>query len=112
MLVKQKRSPFEYLQKNSSHIGLKKFYLFLSVNYQLVVLVYYVQIIELVEIVDKLLDACLARCNEVQTIAHQRIVAYLLTSSLRHPKIFIKEFGDFLMPCHQHCLSVYILVQR
>lgn len=37
---------------------------------------------------------------------------YLLTSSLRHPKIFIKEFGDFLMPCHQHCLSVYILVQR
>ena len=35
-----------------------------------------------------------------------------LTSSLRHPKIFIKEFGDFLMPCHQHCLSVYILVQR
>ena len=38
--------------------------------------------------------------------------AYRLTSSLRHPKIFIKEFGDFLMPCHQHCLSVYILVQR
>ena len=37
---------------------------------------------------------------------------YHLTSSLRHPKIFIKEFGDFLMPCHQHCLSVYILVQR
>ena len=40
------------------------------------------------------------------------IQAYHLTSSLRHPKIFIKEFGDFLMPCHQHCLSVYILVQR
>ena len=40
----------------------------------------------------------------------QKIV--LLTSSLRHPKIFIKEFGDFLMPFHQHCLSVYILVQR
>jgi TonB-linked SusC/RagA family outer membrane protein len=38
--------------------------------------------------------------------------AQSLTSSLRHPKIFIKEFGDFLMPCHQHCLSVYILVQR
>ena len=36
----------------------------------------------------------------------------VLTSSLRHPKIFIKEFGDFLMPCHQHSLSVYILVQR
>jgi ABC-type multidrug transport system permease subunit len=39
-------------------------------------------------------------------------IAFFLTSSLRHPKIFIKEFGDFLMPCHQHCLSVYILVQR
>ena len=37
---------------------------------------------------------------------------FFLTSSLRHPKIFIKEFGDFLMPCHQHCLSVYLLVQR
>ena len=23
-----------------------------------------------------------------------------LTSSLRHPKIFIKEFCDFLVPCH------------
>ena len=38
---------------------------------------YYVQIIEFVEIVDKLLDACLARCNEVQAVAHQRIVANL-----------------------------------
>ena len=36
-----------------------------------------------------------------------RAIAFFLTSSLRHPKIFIKEFGDFLMPCHQHCLSVY-----
>ena len=40
------------------------------------------------------------------------LLSNLLTSSLRHPKIFIKEFGDFLMPFHQHCLSVYILVQR
>ena len=31
---------------------------------------------------------------------------FLLTSSLRHPKFFIKEFGDFLMSCHQHCLGV------
>ena len=37
---------------------------------------------------------------------------YLLTSSLRTPKIFIKEFGDFLMSCHQHCLGVNLLVQR
>ena len=36
----------------------------------------------------------------------------LLTSSLRTPKIFIKEFGDFLMSCHQHCLGVNLLVQR
>ena len=43
---------------------------------------------------------------------HMNGFAILLTSSLRHPKIFIKEFGDFLMPCHQHCLSVYLLVQR
>ncbi len=39
-------------------------------------------------------------------------VLLLLTSSLRHPKIFIKEFGDFLMPCHQHGLGVNLLVQR
>ena len=37
---------------------------------------------------------------------------YLLTSSSCHPKFFIKEFGDFLMPCHQHCLGVNLLVQR
>ena len=37
---------------------------------------------------------------------------FLLTSSLRHPKFFIKQFGDFLMPCHQHGLGVNLLVQR
>ena len=37
---------------------------------------------------------------------------YFLTSSLRHPKIFVKEFSDFLMSCHQHCLGVNLLVQR
>ena len=36
----------------------------------------------------------------------------LLTSSSCHPKFFIKEFGDFLMPCHQHGLGVNLLVQR
>lgn len=41
-----------------------------------------------------------------------KLTAYLLTSSLRTPKIFIKEFGDFLMSCHQHCLGVNLLVQR
>ena len=36
----------------------------------------------------------------------------LLTSSSCHPKFFIKEFSDFLMPCHQHGLGVNLLVQR
>ena len=35
-----------------------------------------------------------------------------LTSSLRTPKVFVKEFSYFLMPCHQHCLGVNLLVQR
>ncbi len=33
-----------------------------------------------------------------------------LTSSSCHPKIFIKEFCNFLMPCHQHCLCINFLV--
>ena len=37
---------------------------------------------------------------------------FFLTSSSCHPKFFIKEFGDFLMPCHQHGLGVNLLVQR
>ena len=37
---------------------------------------------------------------------------YFLTSSLRTPKIFVKEFSYFLMPCHQHGLGVNLLVQR
>ena len=40
------------------------------------------------------------------------VTFYFLTSSLRTPKIFIKEFSYFLMPCHQHCLGVNLLVQR
>lgn len=36
----------------------------------------------------------------------------LLTSSLRTPKIFVKEFSYFLMPCHQHGLRINLLVQR
>ena len=39
-------------------------------------------------------------------------LAYLLTSSSCHPKIFVKEFSYFLMSCHQHCLGVNLLVQR
>ena len=38
--------------------------------------------------------------------------APFLTSSLRTPKFFIKEFCYFLMSCHQHCLGIDLLVQR
>ena len=41
-----------------------------------------------------------------------RTAALLLTSSLRTPKFFIKEFCYFLMSCHQHCLGIDLLVQR
>ena len=44
--------------------------------------------------------------------SQKAIKRLLLTSSLRHPKIFVKEFSDFLMSCHQHCLGVNLLVQR
>ena len=37
---------------------------------------------------------------------------YRLTSSLRTPKFFVKEFSYFLMPCHQHGLRINLLVQR
>ena len=42
----------------------------------------------------------------------KELLPYLLTSSLRHPKILIKEFSYFLMPCHQHGLRINLLVQR
>ena len=51
--------------------------------------------------------ASIPQCNNTNYEGH-----YHLTSSLRTPKIFIKEFGDFLMSCHQHCLGVNLLVQR
>ena len=41
-----------------------------------------------------------------------RDVHVLLTSSLRTPKFFVKEFSYFLMPCHQHGLRINLLVQR
>ena len=37
-------------------------------------------------------------------------IHFFLTSSLRHPKILIKEFSYFLMPCHQHGLRINLLV--
>ena len=41
-----------------------------------------------------------------------QVGSFFLTSSLRTPKFFIKEFSDFLMPCHQHGLRINLLVQR
>ena len=51
------------------------------------------------------------RPNIIYIMTDQQ-TATALTSSLRTPKIFVKEFSYFLMPCHQHCLGVNLLVQR
>ncbi len=50
----------------------------------------------------------------IPSIIYQKkvILFYHLTSSLRHPKFFVKEFSYFLMSCHQHGLGVNLLVQR
>ena len=48
--------------------------------------------------------------EEVDLVAE--IVGKVLTSSLRTPKFFVKEFSYFLMPCHQHGLRINLLVQR
>ena len=42
----------------------------------------------------------------------EQVIAFALTSSSCHPKFFVKEFSYFLMPCHQHCLGINLLVQR
>ena len=52
------------------------------------------------------------RMKEIAEHVRKGAMAYLLTSSSCHPKIFVKEFSYFLMPCHQHCLGVNLLVQR
>ena len=74
--------------------------------------------------IDTTIDAALNKMQEQLTADYARYEELVkenddlwmdladLTSSLRHPKFFIKEFGDFLMPCHQHCLGVNLLVQR
>ena len=51
--------------------------LFLFVDDELVAYMSDMEIVELIEIIDKLLDAGLARCDEMQAIAHQGVVAYL-----------------------------------
>ena len=64
------------------------------------------------------IDAAHAFYQAVARRQHQHAAALpvgerrvaLLTSSLRHPKILIKEFSYFLMPCHQHGLRINLLV--
>ena len=55
-------------------------------------------------------------CEEIYAVHTLKIPDHVrfsfLTSSLRTPKIFVKEFSYFLMPCHQHGLGVNLLVQR
>ena len=48
--------------------------------------------------------------REIEGISLASLISYLLTSSLRHPKVFVEEFGDALMPCHQHGFGVNIPV--
>ena len=50
--------------------------------------------------------------NFAHDIYFLRLMFFFLTSSSCHPKIFVKEFSYFLMPCHQHGLGVNLLVQR
>ena len=65
-------------------------------------------------VVEKKQDPAAARNNENVVFGKVTDVngEPLLTSSSCHPKIFVKEFSYFLMPCHQHCLGVNLLVQR
>ena len=55
-------------------------------------------------------DALALMERKIKHIAED--IGFFLTSSLRTPKFFIKEFSDFLMPCHQHGLRINLLVQR
>ena len=49
---------------------------------------------------------------EMSSRGVEKQIKKLLTSSSCHPKILVKEFSYFLMPCHQHGLGVNLLVQR
>ena len=51
---------------------------------------------------------CITGCKEKRPAIKEAV----LTSSLRTPKFFVKEFSYFLMPCHQHGLRINLLVQR
>ena len=65
-------------------------------------------------------QSVLKDCRSVFFVPHNRMVkvrkmhSYLifppLTSSLRTPKILVKEFCYFLMPCHKHGLCIDILI--
>ncbi len=61
-----------------------------------------------------LIDSCTHYSPITTQITPEKVLEnyYFLTSSLRTPKFFVKEFSYFLMPCHQHGLRINLLVQR
>ena len=63
--------------------------------------------VALLSLAQKKLYYCEVKGIEKELTSGLKIV---LTSSLRHPKILIKEFCSFLMPCHQHGLRINLLV--
>ena len=63
-------------------------------------------------IVEKIVEEMLESGNVAAEKERRGCYDYRLTSSLRTPKFFVKEFSYFLMPCHQHGLRINLLVQR
>ena len=61
-----------------------------------------------------LIDSCTHYSPITTQITPEKVLEnyYFMTSSLRTPKFFVKEFSYFLMPCHQHGLRINLLVQR
>ena len=62
---------------------------------------------------DAKIEAIMEAVKQIpQTDTNAILPVLHLTSSSCHPKIFVKEFSYFLMPCHQHGLRINLLVQR
>lgn len=59
---------------------------------------------------ERLLASAKASHHRRDSLIGGAVDKHLLTSSLRHPKILIKEFSYFLMPYHQHGLRINLLV--
>ena len=61
---------------------------------------------------ESLIDKSIGSMLSAIEIYNKPDFKYRLTSSLRTPKILVKEFCYLLMPIHQHGLCIDILVQR